>query len=138
MAENKTKPTQVAPKDFIDAIDNEQRRKDAHELVKIMKELTGKPPVMWGPSIVGFDKYHYKYESGREGEMCLTGFSPRKQELVLYLGHGLDNAALMQKLGKHKRGKGCLYIKKLDDVDRSVLRELIAHSIAEVRKGGFR
>ena len=134
MAEPKTKPTAVKPKDFIDAIDDEQRRKDAHELVKIMKKLTGKPAVMWGGSIVGFDRYRYQYASGREGEICLTGFSPRKQHLVIYLGPGLDNEALTKRLGKHKRGKGCLYVNKLDDVDRDVLRKLIQHSIAELRK----
>jgi hypothetical protein len=134
MRENKTKPTKVSPKAFIDAVDNEQRRNDARELVAIMKAVTGKPPAMWGPSIVGFGSYSYKYASGREGTICLTGFSPRKQSLVVYLGPGLDNGALTAKLGKHKRSKGCLYINKLDDVDRGVLRELIAHSITEVAK----
>lgn len=134
MPELETKPTKVTAKEFIDSVENDQRRKDARELVKIMRELTGKPPVMWGGSIVGFDRYRYKYASGREGEICLTGFSPRKQNLVIYLGPDLDNDALLRKLGKHKRGEGCLYINKLDDVDRKVLRELIAHSIAEMRK----
>lgn len=134
MPEAKTKPTRVSPKTFIDSVDNEQRRKDAHELVAVMRELTGEPPKMWGPSIVGFGVYRYKYASGHEGEICLTGFSPRKQHLVVYLGPGLDHEALTQKLGKHKRGKGCLYINKLDDVDREVLRKLIAHSMAELRE----
>jgi hypothetical protein len=134
MPELKTKATKVSPKQFIDAVENDQRRKDARELVKIMQELTGKPPVMWGPSIVGFDKYRYKYESGHEGEICLAGFSPRKQNLVIYLGPGLDNEDLMKKLGKHKHGKGCLYLNKLDDIDRDVLRELISRSMAEMRR----
>ena len=134
MPELKTKATKVSPKAFIDAVENEQRRKDAHELAAMMKKITGKPPVMWGGSIVGFGRYRYKYASGHEGEICLTGFSPRKQHLVVYLGPGLDNAALTAKLGKHKRGKGCLYINKLDDVDRGVLRELIAHSMTQLRK----
>lgn len=134
MAEIKTKPTRVSPAAFIKAVANEQRRKDAQELVKLMREVTGKPPKMWGPSIVGFDRYHYKYASGHEGDMCLTGFSPRKQSLVLYLGPGLGNEKLMARLGKHKRGKGCLYVNKLDDIDRDVLRELVVHSVTEMRR----
>jgi len=134
MSDIKTKPRNAAPKAFIDRVAHEQRRKDAHELLELMKDVTGEPPKMWGPSIVGFGRYRYQYASGREGEMCLTGFSPRKQSLVLYLGPGLDNSALLAKLGKHKRGEGCLYINKLDDVDRDVLRELLASSVAEMRK----
>ena len=99
-----------------------------------MKKITSKSPKMWGHTIVGFDKYHYKYESGREGDMPLTGFSPRKPNLVLYLGPGLENKGLLAKLGKHKATKGCLYIKKLDDIDRDVLRELVARSVADMRK----
>src|SRR5687767_6340971 len=125
MAENKTKPTRVSPAAFIAGVDDERRRKDCRELMALMRDITGKPAKMWGPSIVGFDQYHYKYDSGREGDMLLTGFSPRKQELVLYLGPGLENASLMAKLGKHKAGKGCLYLKRLDDVDRAVLRTLV-------------
>jgi hypothetical protein len=100
-----------------------------------MQEITGHPPKMWGTSIVGFDQYHYKYESGREGDILLTGFSPRKQDLVLYLGEdGLGNKGLLAKLGKHKAGKGCLYLKRLDDIDRGVLRSLIEKSVAATRK----
>jgi hypothetical protein len=132
MAELKTKPTTVSPTRFLDAVANERRRNDGKELMKLMKAVTGEPAKMWGPSIVGFGKYRYKYASGHEGEMCLTGFSPRNASLVLYLGPGLDNAALMEKLGKHKRGKGCLY--KLDDVDRGVLREIVEQSVAEMRR----
>jgi hypothetical protein len=134
MAENKTKPTNVSPAGFIDAIEPEQRRKDCRALAALMREVTGQPPKMWGPSIVGFDQYHYNYASGREGDMLLTGFSPRRQDLVLYLGPGLENTDLLAKLGKHKVGKGCLYVKKLDDVDRTVLRTLVEHSVDTMRK----
>jgi hypothetical protein len=133
MAENKTKVTKVSPASFIKQVD-ERRRKDCQELVTMMSDVTGHPPKMWGSSIVGFDQYHYQYESGREGDILLTGFSPRKQDLVLYLGPGLGNEALMAKLGKHKVGKGCLYLKKLDDVDRGVLRALVEESVAIMRK----
>lgn len=132
--EIKTKATAVSPIAFIDAVKSETKRKDAHELVALMKKVTGKPPKMWGPSIVGFDRYHYKYASGREGDMLLTGFSPRTGSLVLYLGPGLDDAQLMARLGKHRNTKGCLYINKLDDVDREVLRELVTASVAKMRK----
>jgi hypothetical protein len=134
MAEIKTKQTAVNPAAFIDKVDNEQRRKDGHELVTLMKNVTGKPAKMWGPSIVGFDQYHYRYASGHEGDMPITGFSPRKQSLVLYLGPGLEDKKLMAKLGKHKMGKGCLYINKLDDVDRNVLLELVTKSVEKMRK----
>jgi uncharacterized protein DUF1801 len=133
MAENKTKVTKVSPASFIKQVD-EPRRKDCQELVTMMSDVTGHPPKMWGSSIVGFDQYHYQYESGREGDILLTGFSPRKQDLVLYLGPGLENKTLMAKLGKHKAGKGCLYLKKLDDVDRGVLRALVEESVAIMRK----
>jgi hypothetical protein len=130
----KTTATVADPIAFIDRVPNETRRKDAHALVALMKKVTGKPPKMWGPSIVGFGQYHYKYASGREGEMLLTGFSPRTGSLVLYLGPGLDNAELMAKLGKHKNTKGCLYINNLDDVDRDVLRQLVTTSVERMRK----
>ena len=134
MAGNKTKPTKVSPRTFINQVDNEQKRKDCHELVALMQDITGHAPKMWGSSIVGFDQYHYRYESGREGDSLLTGFSPRKQDLVLYLGPGIENTSLMAKLGKHKTGKGCLYLKKLEDVDRNVLRELILTSVKALRE----
>jgi hypothetical protein len=134
MAEIKTKPTEISPRAFIDKVENEQRRKDGHELASLMKKVTGKPAKMWGPSIVGFDQYHYKYASGHEGDMPITGFSPRKQSLVLYLGPGLEDKKLMAKLGKHKTGKGCLYINKLDDIDRNVLLELVTKSVEKMRK----
>ena len=130
----KTKVTEVDPLKFIDKVENEIKRKDSHELVAMMRDITGEPPKMWGPSIVGFGSYRYRYESGHEGEICLAGFSPRSSALVVYLGPGIDNEKLMSKLGKHRHGKGCLYINKLDDVDRKVLRRLIEYSVAELRK----
>jgi len=134
LAENKTKATTVDPNDFIARVDSEQKRKDSEELIALMKKVTGKPPKMWGPTIIGFGKYHYKYDSGREGEICMVGFSPRKPNLVLYVGPGMEDEALMARLGKHKRGKGCLYINKLDDIDRKVLSEVVTRSVAEMRK----
>jgi hypothetical protein len=134
MAEIKTTVQSTSPAAFIKQVAGEQRRKDCRELVALMRDVTGHPPKMWGTSIVGFDRYQYKYASGREGEMLLTGFSPRKQDLVIYLGPGLQNAKLRAKLGKHKAGQGCLYLKTLDDVDRDALRTLIEHSVAEMRK----
>ena len=134
MAAIKTTLNTTSPAAFIKKVDGEQRRKDCQELVALMREVTGHPPKMWGTSIVGFDRYQYKYASGKEGESLLTGFSPRKQDLVLYLGPGLQNAKLRAKLGKHKAGQGCLYLKTLDDVDRDALRALIEHSVAEMRK----
>jgi hypothetical protein len=134
MAENKTKVTEIDPYDFIKKVDSEEKLKDSEELIRLMSKATGKPPKMWGTSIVGFGKYRYKYESGREGEICLAGFSPRKPSVVLYLGTVLENTKLMSRLGKYKTGKGCLYIKKLADVDRAVLKQLIEESVAEMRK----
>jgi hypothetical protein len=134
MAENKTKATEVDPQEFIRNLDSEESRRDSDELVRLMSKVTGKPPRMWGPTIIGFGTYYYKYESGREGEMCMTGFSPRKPSLVLYLGSVLEDRKLMDGLGKHKTGKGCLYIKRLADVDLAVLENLIAKSVAEMRK----
>jgi hypothetical protein len=133
MAENKTRLTSLSPAAFLDQVEDEQRRKDCLELVALMRNVTGHPPKMWGASIVGFDQYHYKYASGREGDILLTGFAPRKQDLVLYLGPGLENKRLMAKLGKHKAGKGCLYLKKLDDIDRAVLRTLVEESVVAMR-----
>jgi hypothetical protein len=134
MAENKTKPTKVSPNAFLKTVENEQRRKDGKELMALMKDITGEPPKMWGPSIIGFGEYHYKYDSGHEGDIMIVGFSPRKQSLVLYIGGALQNEKLMARLGKHKAGKGCLYVNKLDDIDRGVLRKLIEQSVADTRK----
>jgi hypothetical protein len=135
MAEQKTKPTQQSVQDFLDKIDNEQVRDDCYTLIKLMKKVTGSEPKMWGPSIIGFGKYHYKYDSGHEGDSCLTGFSPRKQNISLYVMLGiLDHQDLLKELGKHKAAKGCLYIKKLDDVNMSVLEKLVKRSVDTLKK----
>jgi hypothetical protein len=131
--ENKTKPTKVSVAAFIAKVPNEQRRADSKELVKLFSELTGKPATLWGPTIVGFDSYHYVYESGREGDAPLIGFSPRKADLVIYLAT-LDDKRLMVKLGKHRASVSCLYVKQLDDIDRAVLKTLAIASIAKMRK----
>src|SRR5436190_2007507 len=133
MAENKTKPTKVSPAAFIAKVASEQQRKDSKALIAMMREITGEPPKMWGPSIVGFGTHHYVYESGREGDVCLTDFSPRRPNLVLYIGEALQDTTIMSKLGKYKTGKGCLYITKLDDVDRSVLRALVAKAVKDAK-----
>ena len=134
MAENKTKPTEVSVAAFVSAIADETRRADAKALVKLMQGATGEKPKMWGTAIIGFGSYHYVYDSGREGDMPLVGFSPRKAATVLYLGLGAGGAeALLAKLGKHTTGKGCLYIKKLADVDIKVLQSLLAKSVTTMR-----
>jgi hypothetical protein len=134
MADNKTKPTKLSVAAFIDALPDETRRADAKALVKLMQSATGEKPKMWGPSIVGFGSYHYTYESGREGDTPLAGFSPRKAATVLYGVTGLsDSDELLAKLGKHTTGGGCLYIKKLADVDRKVLEALVLKSVAARR-----
>jgi hypothetical protein len=134
MADNKTKPTQVSVAAFIDALADETKRADAKALVKLMQSATGEKPKMWGPSIVGFGSCHYKYESGREGDTPLVGFSPRKAAAVLYGVTGSsDSDALLAKLGNHSTGKGCLYIKKLSEVDRKVLEAMVVKSVAAKR-----
>ncbi|PHI19775.1 hypothetical protein CEQ90_11145 [Lewinellaceae bacterium SD302] len=133
---NKTTPTNVSVSDFLATVDNEQKRADAQTIIDLMQEITGESPVMWGPSIIGFGKYHYTYASGREGDWMETGFSPRKSAISLYLMGGIGRQAdLLEKLGKYKTGKSCLYIKRLSDVDMDVLRELIATSVKQVRNG---
>jgi hypothetical protein len=135
MAENKTKPTRQSVSSFINSIDDKQKRGDSKAVMKMMEQVTTEKPKMWGSSIVGFGTYHYKYDSGREGDFMLTGFSPRKQALTLYIMPGFARyAALMKKLGKHKTGKSCLYIKSLEDIDQSVLRELVKQSVAHTKK----
>jgi hypothetical protein len=136
MAESKTKPTNVSVGAFIDAIADEVRRADAKAIVRVMQRVTGEKPKMWGPSIIGFGSHHYRYESGREGDVPLAGFSPRKAATVLYglLGTA-ESEALLERLGKHTTGKGCLYIKKLADVDQAVLEALIVASAARREKG---
>jgi hypothetical protein len=129
MADIKTKVNEASVEEFLNTVKDEQKRTDSFELVKIMKQVTKQEPKMWGPAIVGFGSYHYKYESGREGDMPQIAFSPRKQNLTLYIGVGEDSKnPLLKKLGKYTTGKVCLYIKKLTDVDRNVLHELIADS----------
>lgn len=132
MAEPKTKPTGASVDSFLDGVADVQQREDAYRILEIMKEVTGQSPRMWGPSIVGFGEYHYVYASGHEGDTALTGFSPRKGALVLYFMAGLQErfAAQLKKLGKVKTSKGCLYIKKLADVDLAVLRDMIAANVA--------
>jgi hypothetical protein len=131
MSENKTKQTDASVSEFINAIEDKVKRADAWKLVEIMTGITGEPPKMWGPSIVGFGTYHYRYESGREGDMPVTGFSPRKSAITLYLnpGSGWDaHADLLESLGKHKLGKGCLYVNRLSDVNSERLKALIERS----------
>jgi hypothetical protein len=135
MAEQKTKPTGQSVQGFIGSIADEGVRDDCTELIRIMKNITGEEPTLWGGSIIGFGKYHYKYDSGHEGYSCLTGFSPRKQNISLYVMPGLtDRTNLLSKLGKHKAGKGCLYIKRLSDVDSGVLEMLIKESVSYLKE----
>ena len=135
MAEIKTRPTPVSIDDFLDGVPDPQRREDARKVKAMMERLSGEPATMWGPSIVGFGSYHYRYESGHEGDMCRIGFSPRARELVLYLIGGFPrHQALMDRLGKYRTGKSCLYVKRLSDVDESVLETLIAESLDYMRE----
>ena len=125
MAENKTKQTEVSVRKFIDSVPDEQKRTDAFVIMEMMQRATKMEPKMWGTAIVGFGSVHYKYESGREGDICLMGFSPRKQNISLYLPGGhTAYAGELKKLGKHETGKGCLYINKLGDVDTAVLKKI--------------
>ncbi|RDV08324.1 DUF1801 domain-containing protein [Arthrobacter sp. RT-1] len=137
MNENKTGPTEVPVEEFLASVEHPVRRADGFELLELMKSVTGQDPVMWGPSIVGFGRYHYRYGSGREGDSAAVGFSPRKANLALYgLTYGPDTDRLLPVLGKHKTGAACLYINRLDDVDRDVLAGLIRsgyqHVMAEL------
>jgi hypothetical protein len=134
VAENKTKPTKVSVAAFLAAIVDETKRADARALVKLMQAVSGEKPKMWGPSIVGFGSCHYVYESGREGDMPLVGFSPRKAATVLYVWRGFPGAeALFARLGRHRTGVACLYLKKLADVDQKVLKEIVVRSVAATR-----
>ena len=136
MAENKTKQTQQSAAAYIDALASDAQRTDAKALVKLLQKATGEKPKMWGGSIIGFGSHHYKYESGREGDMPVVGFSPRKTAFVFYgLRGGGDAEALLTKLGKHTTGKGCVYVKKLADVDQKVLEELVVQSVSAKRAG---
>jgi hypothetical protein len=139
MSERKTKPTNVKVEDFLNAVEHPQRKEDGFELLRIMRDITKEKPVMWGPSIVGFGSYHYKYATGREGDMPVTGFSPRKRSLSVYIMSIFDEYNdLLGKLGKHRVGKSCLYINKLSDVDISVLTEIIKRSVENLIKEGIR
>lgn len=139
MAENKTKATAVSVDEFIAAVPDETRRADALVLNGIFERITGEPATMWGPSIIGFGSYHYKYDSGREGDMCRLGYSPRKDALVLYVTSGYcdddaraQEAEILGRLGKYKTGKSCLYIKRLSDVDMGALEELITSGLSSM------
>jgi hypothetical protein len=134
MAENKTKATHASVEDYLAAIDDEARRKDCEALADLMAKATKQPPRMWGASIVGFGSYHYRYASGREGDTCVVGFSSRKGDITVYGLCAAGVAGLLPRLGKHKAGKGCVYIKRLSDVDLKVLEKLVAGAAAG-RKG---
>lgn len=131
---NKTRPTRVSVADFLKKNAKGQQLADSQELVKMFRDITGEPPTMWGPSIVGFGKYHYVYESGREGDAPLLGFSPRKPETVLYVTAGRASEGLRKKLGKFRASVSCIYIKSLDDIDRAVLRQMALASVKTTRE----
>jgi hypothetical protein len=135
MSQQKTQPTTQSIPEFIDAfVQNEQKKNDSYELVKIIEEITGYSAKMWGPSIIGFGRYHYKYASGHEGDAPVIGFSPRKAALSLYVySPCAENDALLQGLGKYTMGKACIYVKKLADIDMNVLRELIKTTTAHMQ-----
>lgn len=137
MSSNKTKATDSSIEDFINTVENEQKRDDSREMIEVMKEITGSEPKLWGSGLIGFGQYHYKYESGREGDFFITGFSPRKTALTVYIVPGFDGyGEQMKKLGPHKTGKSCLYLKNLDVIDRDVLKEVIKDSV-EVMKSRY-
>lgn len=130
-ADNQTKPTEVSPAEFVAAVGHDTRRADSEVLLGWFGEVTGYTPKMWGASLIGYGRYHYKYDSGREGDMLITGFSPRKANLVLYIMPGYrDLSDKLARLGKHKIGKSCLYINKLADIDMDVLREIVEDGVA--------
>ena len=128
-AELKTKKTAVSVDKFLKSVPDKQKREDSYRIIDMMKKITKEEPKMWGPSIIGFGKYHYKYASGHEGDMCIAGFSPRKTALTIYIARFKKINGLLKKLGKHKMTVSCLCIKKLKDVDLKILKELIAESV---------
>ncbi len=137
MAELKTKKTRQSVKAFLDRIKDEDRRKDCRALVSLMREATGAPPRMWGSSMVGFGEYRYEYASGRTGEWFLTGFSPRKTSLTVYIMSGFgEDETLLQKLGPHTTGKSCLYIKRLSDIHLPTLKKMVRHSVKRMAARG--
>jgi len=130
MAEQKTKPTRQSVEAFIEKLPSEQTRDDCHTLIGLMSKVTGEPPKMWGPSIIGFGSYHYKYASGHEGDTCLVGFSPRKAAISLYImSDGPERTAFLKKLGKHKAAKACVHVKKLSDIDMKVLEDMVKSAV---------
>lgn len=134
MAEQKTKPTNQSVKEFLNKISEPERRADCFEVAKMMEEISGEKPTMWGPSIVGFGTYRYKYASGREGDWPMMGFSPRKKDLTLYIMMGFEkHAELMEKLGKHSHSKSCLYIKRLSDVHIPTLKKLMKIGLKDLK-----
>lgn len=135
MADLKTRPNDASVDAFLRAVGDETKIKDCHKIMEIMQQITGYPPKLWGSGIIGFGSYHYVYESGREGDWPLTGFSPRKQNISLYIMSGFgDHEKLLAKLGKHKIGKSCLYVKKLEDINTSILKEMIEESVEKISK----
>jgi len=135
VAENKTKPTNVDVETFLDSV-SAQRQRESRQLIAIMQGISDRSAVMWGPSIIGFGSYHYKYASGREGDMPVIGFSPRKASLTIYIYSGLDDYGdLLEALGKHKTSASCLYINKLDDVDLGALEKIIRRSCETITSG---
>lgn len=135
MSDIKTRPTDASVDAFIDAVDHPRRREDARTLLELMQRVTGEEPVMWGPSIVGYGSYHYRYASGQEADWPVVGFSPRKQNLSIYIMTGFEESdELLSRLGKHKTGKSCLYVNKLTDVALDVLESLVRASVAEMKR----
>lgn len=133
MADNKTRPTAASVQDFIDGLESERRRSEAHELDALFRRVTGWRPVLWGDSLIGYGSYHYRYESGREGDMLATGFSPRKARHSIYILPGYaDYGRILDRLGKHAKGKSCLYVNKLSDIDLDVLAELIENGLRDL------
>ncbi len=133
--QNTTQPTDVDPAEFIAAVEHPVRRADAEVLLEMMTRVTGYPPKMWGPSIIGFGRYHYRYDTGREGDFLVTGFSPRTANLVVYILPGYDDIGeQLARLGKHRIGKSCLYINKLADIDLDVLEDIVADGVARIRE----
>lgn len=134
MAKNKTTGTDQSVMEFIGKVENEVKRNDSFKLVEVFKSITGAEPKMWGPTIIGFGSYHYKYESGHEGDAPMAGFSPRKDAIVLYVATDFeDREELLSRLGKHKSSKSCVYVKKLDDIDRNIMEQMITNSIAYIK-----
>ena len=135
MAANKTIANDTSVNAFIDTVEDERKRADSHELIELMRTITGHEPKLWGNGLVGFDSYHYRYASGREGDFFITGFSPRKTALTVYIMPGFDRYEdRLQRLGPHKTGKSCLYLKNLDAIDRDVLEEIIRDSVSAMRE----